>query len=565
MKPLSVLIFIPSLALAAELRSTGVLGNSGAQGGDLVRFAEKPASGMGVAFDATGSLWDRGGDGRLNRYAVDGRLLASYDLPRGGGLQDKDTIVICAHHLLMKVGKKLYTLPLVATPGSTPQPLPPEATRLSLSSQDGWAAAANDRTVFLVNSSGDTKPVATTDDGISDIAIGPDHGIFVKSGDTIRRVDSFAPETPKGPWPAPGDRPQWLANAWYGSAWHGTLRRFDADFLQDPGVVLGGASGSFIGYVPGNHELNDSRGLANLGGNLFAASGSEGILHLLEWQPGERRFTLMRRIGAVPACSALAIDGSDRIWFHSGFWEWSDGPDTPLRHSVPAPQAPGFAGAVTLPGGNIVAPGIRWGKPAIYFGKGDGPALLSEGMSLPENAVACALVGGQDRTTLLVTDASGKGRLFHLSGEGRYEGDAGEVSLAADGMPPLTSLASTVGGVHLLAAAGGQVIGFKREGGRFHEVSRWRTWKDDSTSAFGDTIHLAASEGLLWVSDTTRHRVLCFDAADHEFLASFGKTDQAGDSHLLLNQPTTLAARGNRAIVFDSANQRLIKLVLDRD
>ncbi|WP_367874845.1 hypothetical protein [Luteolibacter sp. Populi] len=556
MKALLILYALLSPLAAETLHCTGVLGNSGEQGSSLVRFAEKPATGMGVVFDSTGSLWDRAGDGRLNRYAVDGRLFASYQLPPGGGSQDKDRLTLAPQGLLMKLGKKLYLLPKDAAPDTAPTELPIEATRLSLGNRDGWFAAARDKTVFIVNAAGETKPVATSEDNISDIEIGPDDGIYVSAGGKIRRVDEFAPPDRRGPWQSPGDHAQWLAGAWFGSAWHGTLRRFDSSFLPDPGVVLGGASGSFIGYVPGNHELNDARGLASLGGNLFAASGAEGILHLLEWQPAARRFTILRRIGAVPACSALAIDGSDRIWFHSGFWEWSDSPDTPLRHSVPPPEAPGFAGAVNLPGGNIVAPGTRWGKPVLYQGKGDGPASLSDDIPLPAGSVACALVSSSNRPALLVTDSSGKGRLLLINSEGKYEGDGGPADLAVSA---LTSLANT-GDLH--AAAAGQVIRFTQQGGSFREAQKWQSWGDDLASRFGDTIHLAASDGRLWVADTSRHRVLCFDAATRKFLASFGQTDHPGDGLAQLNRPTTLAARGNRAIVFDSANQRLLKLEL---
>lgn len=554
MKLLALFLAFLSPLAAETLRCVGVLGNSGEQGDSLVRFAAKPASGMGVAFDTTGSLWDRAGDGRLNRYAADGRLLATYPLPGGGGSNDKDQITLSPGGLLMKIGKQLYSLPVNAPPGTAPTTLPVEASRLSPSHRDGWFAAARDGSVFLVNAAGETKPVASDTGDVSDIEIGPEGNIHVSAEGKLRRVDESGAHDAGQ---SPGERAQWLAGAWFGSAWHGTLRRFDAQLLPDPGVVLGGASGSFIGYVPGNHELNDSRGLAQLRGNLFAASGSEGILHLLEWQPAARRFTILRRIGAVPACSALALDGSGRVWFHSGFWEWSDGPDTPLRHSVPPPQAPGFAGAVGLPGGNIVAPGIRWGKPALYYGRGDGPVSLSADIPLPEDAVACALTTAKDRAALLVADASGAARLLLINSEGKYEGDGGARELP--GISGLTSLAGHAG--EILAAAGGKIVRFTAKDGKFRETERWDSW---TSARFGDSIHLAADAGRLWISDSTRHRVLCFDAATRKLLATFGKEDQAGSDLSHLDHPTTISARGPQAVVFDSANQRLIKLELAR-
>jgi len=561
MKARLIILFAILSPLAAEtLRCTGVLGNSGEQGDTLVRFAENPASGMGVVFDDAGSLWDRGGEGRLNRYAVDGRLLASYRLPPGNGKNDKDTLVRLGGDLLIKVGKQLYVLPLNSPPDTEPRLLPGEATRLSPGSRDGWAAAANDKTVFIVNPQGETKPVAVLDESVSDIEIGPDDGIYVSSNGKLRRVDEFAPADRTGPWQSPGDRAQWLAGRWFGSAWHGTIRRFDAALLPDPGVVLGGASGAFIGYVPGNHEMNDSRGLASLGGELFAASGSEGILHLLEWHPAEQRFTILRRIGAVPRCGALALDGGDRIWFHSGFWEWNDAPDTPLRHSVPAPDAPGFAGAVSLPSGAIVAPGIRWGKSALYYGTGDGPAALSDNIPLPENSVACALVRTSDRQGLLVTDATGKGRILFIGGDGKYEGGGGTAELKTSS--PILALTSLAGGESgkLYAAADGAVIELKAGPAGWQEERRWNSWGESPDSRFGRSIHLAASNGRIWVSDTARNRVLCFDGESRKLLSSAGTTDQTGENLSFLDAPQTIAARGDRAIVFDSGNQRLIKL-----
>ncbi len=554
MKALAILLGFLSPLAAETLRCTGVLGNSGEQGETLVRFAAKPASGMGVVCDDLGSLWDRAGDGRLNRYSVDGRLLASYPLPPGGSSNDKDQLTLSGSTLLMKIGKKLYLLPAPSPPSSTPTELPVEVDRLSPSQHEGWFAAARNGTIFLVNALGETKPVASAVGNVQDIEIGPEGAIYVSGDGKMRRIDdSGAHEAGQ----APGDRVQWLAGAWFGSAWHGTLRRFDAQLMPDPGVVLGGASGSFIGYVPGNHELHDCRGLAHLRGNLFAASGTEGILHLLEWQPAARRFSILRRIGAVPSCSALALDGAGRVWFYSGFWEWSDGPDTPLRHSVPPPQAPGFAGAVSLPGGNIAAPGIRWGKPSLYYGKGDGPASLSEDIPLPKDAIACALTTAKDQPALMVLDATGKGRLLLINNEGKYEGDSGSCELP--GVSALSSLASGPGEV--LAAAGGKVLRFAAKEGGFQEKERWDSRDKDR---FGESIHIAADAGRLWVADTARHRVLCFDATTRKLLASFGKTDEAGDDLGHLNRPATIAARGMQAVVFDSVNQRLIKLELVR-
>ena len=104
---------------AAQITCAGVLGNSGEQGQTLVRFGSAPANGLGTVYDETGSLWDRGGDGVLNRYALDGRLLR---LPT----KSRRAMSRCTNDRITRVGNnlrytsdisgKLYKLPLDAAP-----------------------------------------------------------------------------------------------------------------------------------------------------------------------------------------------------------------------------------------------------------------------------------------------------------------------------------------------------------------------------------------------------------------------------------------------------------------
>jgi len=553
-----------SLVLAVVVRAEsltcrGVLGNSGEQGATLVRFGEKPASGMGVIYDRLGSLWDRAGDGVLNRYAVDGRQLASYRMASSPGRMARDSAVMLGDTLLLKVGAALYTLPIEAPTGATAAPLGVEATRLSFSSRDGWAVAARQKDLFWVNASGQQRPVATFAAEVEDVEVGPDGGVFVQSKGKLYRVDTTEPSGERGPWPSPGERPQWLAGYWYGSAWHGTLRRFSAALQPAPGVVLGGGSGAFIGYVEGNHELDNGRGLAHLRRNLYAVSGLEGIMHLLEWVPADQRFRIVRRIGSVRVCRGLGLDSKGRVWWHCGVWEWNDGPDAPLKHSVPSPDPPGIFGAAMLSNDVMVAPAIRWGKKALYVGSLDGPVTSQDGIeAIPSDGVACALVTREKRTALLVVNKQGKGTALFIGADGKYQAAAGAVELLASvPMGDLTSLASD-GADTLLAAADGQIIEFQH--GR--ETRRWSSWGDDSTARFGSKIFLAANGGRLWVSDTDRHRVLCFDLSSRKLVACFGATDCSDNGLDALNAPQALAAAGRRAVVHDAGNQRLLKLEL---
>lgn len=67
--------------------------------------------------------------------------------------------------------------------------------------------------------------------------------------------------------------PQKIGDFWYAHAYHGTIRRYNDRFEPEPGVVLGGNSGRFIGFLPESSDLNHGRGLVQVRDNLFAVSG----------------------------------------------------------------------------------------------------------------------------------------------------------------------------------------------------------------------------------------------------------------------------------------------------
>ena len=101
---------------AETLIADGVLGNSGEQGPSLVRFGSEPARGLGVVVDQAGSLWDRAGQGVLNRYAADGRLTGHYRIAQSTDGHDQLTVV--GDLLVLQLGNHLFTLPLSAASGS---------------------------------------------------------------------------------------------------------------------------------------------------------------------------------------------------------------------------------------------------------------------------------------------------------------------------------------------------------------------------------------------------------------------------------------------------------------
>jgi len=100
-------------AFAGELRFVGELGNSGGAGASHAVFDGDAAAGMGPVLDAQPTIWERGGATRLNRYALDGRQLASFEIPKGSG-RIHDQMALAGDHLVMWLGKALYRLPVSA-------------------------------------------------------------------------------------------------------------------------------------------------------------------------------------------------------------------------------------------------------------------------------------------------------------------------------------------------------------------------------------------------------------------------------------------------------------------
>jgi hypothetical protein len=218
-----------------------------------------------------------------------------------------------------------------------------------------------------------------------------------------------------------------------------------------------------------------------------------------------------------------------------------------------------------LPGDEMVAVGFMWGKPTFFHGKLSTEVTVSRidsGCALSPAAVGAAVYQDQAKRVILAIERSGAGQAFFIEAAGKYAGEAGPVALKAS--PPareFTSLA-TKGAATLLAAADGHVIEMARDGKDWRESRRWNSWGPGAACKFGARIHIAADAGRLWVADRERHRVLVFDLASGKALAAFGAIDAKGTDLASLAFPETIAARGERAVVFDSENQRLVKLAL---
>ena len=392
----------------------------------------------------------------------------------------------------------------------------------------------------------ETKQTAPLIDGplasLQDIELMPDKGLVAQFDGKLHLFRN-GKEVTEG-WPhsgGPGGRLQLLDGYWYGSVWHGTIRRFNADLEPDPGVVLGGGSGSFIGHVDGNTEIEACRGLAIIQGNLFAGSGMYGILQLLNWNKELQQFQLIRRIGAVQLCQGLGINRQGKVWYNSGYWNWDDGPASILHDCTsggPSRDTPGIGQLVMLPGEQLCCTGDPERGTQIIGGPfawnvfitdlKDGPAIKNTGL-LNGSAV---YMNGKIQT-LLTIDAAGEGQTWRVDAvENRGKNarpDLGQTKLETqDPVKEWTSLAMKNADT-LLGAGDGSVIEMTRgDGDIWRETKRWSSWQGAAPSAFGGKIYICSDAGNLWVSDTEHHQVLCFGLADGVLRATFEQPARRG-------------------------------------
>jgi hypothetical protein len=564
---LQALSFAASLPLVAQhISFAGVLGNSGEQGSSLVRFASTPAHGLGLVYDSYGTIWDRAGSGRLNRYALDGRLLASYPIAPGGSQFDRQTL---AHqNVVLLLGGNLYRLSVDAPSGTQPTSLGISADQISSANTNGDIAVLQRNTVKVLNTTNWTlNPV------IPSLAIGSvyslgmldDRSILFRNAQQVSLFRNGTEVTQGWPRKVTPYYLQHIGGFWYGFEYHGTIRRFDEELQPAPGVVLGGKSGSFLGRLDENDDLSLGNGMAVLGDAAAAVSGRYGIVSLLEWNQENQQYQVERRLGSVARCFGLALNDNGSVWFNWGRWNWDDLPAAPILDSIGIVDVSGsgtLGQIVPLNDGSFLAAVQRDSTFTIVRGMFDWRSQLANGISLPPAMLNAATVYTQKDgiRIFLLADASGHASAFPIGANNMPQQSAVPVSFHfASPVHQLTTLAMQNDSV-MLAAVDGAIAELQLQGNVWQEVHRWNNWGAGEGEHFGSEVYLGTDGRQLWVSDSTRHRVLCFDLQTRKFLGSFGQMDRAGDDLGHLSHPAAIAARLGRAVVFDSDNQRLVKL-----
>lgn len=551
-------------ACAGSLRFEGVLGNSG-ELDKPVTFGStaRETRGLGAAYDATrGVLFDRAGSGRLNAYALDGRLLARYALPTEQN--SRDAMTLCGNTLVMLLGGQLYTLPTDAADGSAAAKLATAIEApdtLSSSARQGRVAvrAKTGRLYLLSPADGRAESFGEAPGGFCSGMDWDERGdFFVLLGKEANKLANGA-LVKDGVWPKryAGDRESGIECAarigayWYGSAWHGTVKRFSADFEPAPGVVLGGASGHFIGHVPCNYDVELARGIRPIAPGLFAIGGMYGVVQLAEWRPELKGLRLVRRIGALAPPGGLAVDAQGRILAGKNIWRWTDDALAPADVSnvfrMTAPCA-------WLDGETVVGLAEIYGKVSVAMGRFEEEGLFCnrlDKLGLPRDVVGVAVYrerpGGQGVWRLLALGAKGEARAHEIAEDRRnpWRKDLGEVRLRTTVAVQAFTAAAMADADTLLAAADGQVIAFARDGADWKETARW-------SDGFGKTLRIAVNAGRLAVADTEKGRVAIYTQPEHRMLAATN-----------VSSPTEIALNGPFLAVYDSVGQRLVKYRLD--
>jgi hypothetical protein len=448
-----------------------------------------------------------------------------------------------------------------------------EATAISLNAFDGKVALIdpNANVKLLDVAGGELRTVTTLPSGMRKDAISllPDGTIY------IARSLRLNPDGSRDSVDLPGSSPylQWAGDHLYSFAWHTTLQQFDAQGHPSPGVVYGGSSGSFIGILPKDGEIEHPSGIIHLGAQRYATTGKYGVIHILEWNAEKQAFHAVRRLGAIHRAAGLAIDNRGRIWWNTGYWNWTDRPTAVLNNTTWEPRRDTDQWQVDiLASGALSGLGADKGGPALIRNVVDSPTKIGQGgdsrydsngiasiRGLPTKPTGAAVLGTPGKEELLVVDAQGRGARIRVDKNGNPLGLIGPVTLhLSSEKPDVTSLAHTDSG-ELFAADGGAIVRLAPTADGFTETARY-TAASNENAPFGARIYIDGDGEQIWVSDTQKNRVLVLETKPNRLdkIANFQGTPETGP----LNAPQRIAVTNGRAVLLDWENQRLLRLEL---
>jgi hypothetical protein len=589
-----------SAAVGAEplLQPVGVIGNPGESGPSLIRQGwsdgEHPA-GCGVVLDPRGTLWTRMAGDRVSRLARDGRVLAQFPAPPSNDRYD--TLTLVGGLLVLRAGDALATLPLEAAPGTAFQRLGVTLRLLARTPCQGRLAAVTKEgtLVWFDPVDGKLETVADTPDAWL-VESTPDGVILVgtttSQGGRLQRFVAGR-EVTAGGWPrplsgkhvmAPGARaaPPFLQGDGEGGFFQGGqgfLAHSNAQFEPAPGTVLGAQSDNVIGGGGDwREELEVARGIARCGDGVYAVCGVDGGIFYATWPDRLGPMRLAARLTSLPGCNTLAVNADGTVFAGGQAFAWASRPD---GFPSAVDKAYFMRSPIVHVGPKLLARIDNWGHMtsfAVFLFRGE---RLEERKTLlwfdtsPVEAVpaqwrkradgetiqpAVAVADGQGwRLLCLATPADAM--VLRLDANGRADQPLGPVPFTwAAPVKALTGLARR-NDTTLLAVVDGQIATLAKDGDAWRETPpRWGSWGGDPAEKFGPEIHLACDGERLIVADSARHRVLLFAPEGGRPLAQVGTTDQPGAGLAEMDRPTLVDILGERAVVYDAGNQRIVKL-----
>ena len=353
-------------------------------------------------------------------------------------------------------------------------------------------------------------------------------------------------------------------------AWYGFLGRLDRQLRYAPGKITGwNQEMPFPCQIVG---FGESAGAgASQVRPLVMSMMEHQHVYLARWNPEEQRIELALRIGALGAVHSLNLSAEGwlsvatpgiQLW-----WRWSDGPANPPRFgNVGAALTSGIFNGETLTA--LAMPrGYDEGRTQVKITAARfSPTTARDsctpdyGRSLPFFAPAgyaateagAAYASDRRTRTIWRTRTGGLARIpvadlwkpMSLSPELQ---SPGEVVALANG--------------DLAVADGAAVVILRPDGAQLSHVERFEACGPRPEDRFGPGLHLAGDGVNLVIADTSRHRIAWLDVQGRR-QGQFGETDTPGDDLAHVSAPTCAAVVHDRLVVYDSGNQRLLKLML---
>jgi len=621
---LMLIVAVPLLAVT--LQPAGVLGNSGIAGSSLIRVtSEKPEDLVSGAYlDADQCLWLNAGNG-INQVSLAGALLAQYPLDPAGSRCCSHNFAVADGKLfffafLPRRETKTYAqIALFALPlqgGKVAQvvmPLPETNSNIVGLAQE----PVNGELVMAYTCTRDGKPTIAIEginpmtmarrrlftlpgESVSSLASDPDGHHLYLGGNFGRYVGGsvwhqYASDivklTLEGTelWRRvtidPGPEPvyftgniSYAAGALWDGAWYGFLGRLDRDGNMAPGMI-----GNWLMQTPRPTQVLDVRRAlaatllpptAQVAGldPLIIADRHPHQVYFATWDTTTRRLTLTRRYGSLPNIYSLNMNADG--WVAVGmddttyWWHYDDAPWAP-------PAAANFEGNRITQGafrGNELCVLLAFEKKGIPTvtrpanGRGSAARFFEYSPWGRARAFAIGPQAGQpDRKVAFVTATDGT--LWHTPMQpGDWRPDTAQwakLTIAAGTLAHAGDVA-VLGDGRVAVADSNAVVILTVQGDTATVATRFTTWGAPPDAHFGDILHLAADGHRLLVADTARHRVLLFDTvAFQQPLSSFGVTDTPGDDQYHLSTPGPVSLCGNRAVVADVDNQRIMKLCIE--